>query len=109
MHRRIEPGDIGRPLRGLLYKARSPEDMKSSDSRLGQWLGGDWKLAYNSAKQQRQGGRETILLVALLFVRLQETCRRNVAINRQIIVWYPVGKPGQELGGDWELAHNVVK
>ena len=43
--------EIGRPLRGLLYKARSPEDMKSSDGRLGQWLGGNWKLAHNVVKQ----------------------------------------------------------
>ena len=38
--------------------------------------------------QQRQGGRETSLLMALLFVRLQENCRRDAAIIRRIIVWY---------------------
>ena len=83
----VKPGDIGRPLRGLLYKARSPEDMKSSDGRLGQWLGGDWKLAYNVVKQQCQGGRATILYVALLFVHLQETCGRIAAMIRRIFVW----------------------
>ena len=82
-----KPGDIGRPLRGLLYKARSPEDMKSSDGRLGQWLGGDWKLAHNLVKQQRQGGRATILHVVLLFVHLQETCGRLAAMIRRIFVW----------------------
>ena len=66
----VKPGDIGGPLRGLLYKARSPEEMKSSDGRLGQWLGGDWKLADNIVKQQYQGGKATIDHVALLFVHL---------------------------------------
>ena len=46
----LKPGGIGRPLRGLLYKARSPEEIKSSDGRLGQWLGGDWKLVDNVGK-----------------------------------------------------------
>ena len=78
----VKPGDIGRPLRGLLYKARSPEDMKSSDGRLGQWLGGDWKLADNIVKQQCQGGRATNDHVALLFVHLQENCRRIAAMTR---------------------------
>ena len=47
----VKPGDIGRPLRGLLYKSRSPKNMKPSDGRLGQWLGGDQKLAHNVVKQ----------------------------------------------------------
>ena len=38
-------------------------------------------------KQQRQGGRATILLVAFLFVRFQETCRRIAAT---------IGRPGAE-------------
>ena len=75
----------------------------------GQGLGGGWKLAHNVVKQQRQGGRERILLVAILFVQLQETCRGIAAMDRRIFVWKPVGRPGQGLGGGWELAHNVVK
>ena len=78
----VKPGDIGRPLRGLLYKARSPEDMKLSGGRLGQWLGGNWKLADNVVKQQCQGGRATIDPVALLFIHLQENSRRIAAITR---------------------------
>ena len=53
MHRRMEqfkPGDIGRPLRGLRNKACSLKEIKSSDGRLGEWLGGDWKLADNVGK-----------------------------------------------------------
>ena len=91
MHRRIEHGQTRRYWKtsesSQRYKAHSPEDMKSSGGRLGQWLGGDWKLAHKAVKQQRQGGRATILLVALLFVRLQETCRRIVAMIRRIFVW----------------------
>ena len=46
----FKPGDIGRPLRGLLNKDRSPEEIKSSDGRLGEWLGGNWKLVDNVGK-----------------------------------------------------------
>ena len=47
--------------------------------------------------------------MALLFVQLQETCRRNVAIIRQLLSGILLEKPGQGLGGDWELAHDLVK
>ena len=46
----LKTGDIGRPLRGLRNKARSLKEIKSSEVRLGEWLGGDWKLADNVGK-----------------------------------------------------------
>ena len=78
----VKAGDIRRPLRGLLNKARSPEEMKMSYGRLGQWLGGDCKLADNLGKQHCQGERATIDHVALRFVHLQEICRRIAAMTR---------------------------
>ena len=111
-----EKGDNGScrpPFRPFVDESEPRPDKSTSGSlvtkRPGECPGGDWNLRIISQATAPRI-RETMLLLALPFVSLQDNCRRDAAIIRRIIARYPLcNRPGQGLEGDWELAQDAVK